>query len=99
MQIDLDSIKAMRVLVSHRALLRRYGLSIGWIWKIAASKTPGHAHVTITLPRPLPILHRILLACVLGSDRTRETLNYIRARRHSRLNILFFETPHGTRTR
>ena len=92
--MDLDGVNAMGVLHYHRRLLKRYGLTNGWRWKIAPSKTPGHAHVTITLPRVMSIYKRIALACVLGSDRTRETLNLIRATRRSSMNILFFERRH-----
>lgn len=58
---------------------------------IAPSKRPGHYHVTVTLSKRLPVMERIALQAILGSDRNRELHNWLRARRHAPHPIIFFE--------
>lgn len=55
------------------------------------SKSGKGIHVTVTLPGPLPAIERIFFACLLGSDKWRELLNYVRVCKRSPKPILFWE--------
>lgn len=91
LQVDIDSHTSLRHYGWHYRMLMEAGLTRGWRPRIVTSKTKGHAHITIRLPRPMPLLERILLQSILRSDPHRETFNYIRAKKGSRTPIAFFE--------
>lgn len=55
------------------------------------SGTPLHEHVTVTLAREVTEMERILLQAVLGSDRKREALSWVRLVNNDPNPTLFFE--------
>lgn len=91
LQIDIDSHAALRDYGWHYRMLSEAGLTRGWRPRVVSSKKKNHAHVTIRLPRALPLIERICLQTLLRSDIRRETFNYIRAKKGSRTPIVFFE--------
>jgi hypothetical protein len=90
-QIDIDSVRALDTFARQWSMLRAHGHAQGWRAKIDNSHTPGHCHVTITLPRPRPLRERVLLAALLGSDPKREMFNYCRVLERRRIPVCFFE--------
>lgn len=71
-QLDLDSAADVSVFERHSGRLKDLGLAVA-----SAESWPsksGNKHVQITLSAPVPILERIAVQCVLGSDRKREFL-------------------------
>lgn len=91
LQIDIDSGRSLRKYSRQKEILDRAGITKGWKEKLNASRTPGHCHITITLPRPMPILERIGLAAILGDDPPRAAFNYARAKNKNSLPVVFFE--------
>lgn len=91
LQIDLDGWQALMRHTHSYFLLDREGLTQGWKPHLKRSETNGHYHLTINLPKPLPVERRILLQALLGSDLSREVYNFIRSTRNSPLPIVFFE--------
>ena len=91
LQIDLDSHEALITYAGQINLLRRRSdITKGWRKTIRPSETRGHFHITITMPKPLSVKHRIALQALLGSDLKREAMNWIRAYKRQRLPILLF---------
>jgi len=91
LQIDLDGWEALMRHSHSYFLLQREGLTKGWTPVLKRSETNGNYHLTITLPKPLPVERRILLQALLGSDLSREVYNYIRSERKAPMPIVFFE--------
>lgn len=91
LQIDLDSHRAVCAYGNHYKLLTEHGLTKGWKPSITPSERKGHAHVTIKLPKPMPLLKRILYQAILRSDITRELFNTIRAEKKRKYPVIFFE--------
>jgi hypothetical protein len=91
LQIDLDGWEALMRHTHTYFLLQREGFTEGWTPKIERSAASGHYHVTITMPRAAPLLERVALQALLGSDLTRETYNYVRVKRHAKIPVVFFE--------
>ena len=55
------------------------------------SKTKLHYHVIVKLKHSLPVVDRILLQAILGSDWRKESLSYVRVMRDIENPIRFFE--------
>lgn len=91
LQIDLDGAKAVRRYGWQFWQLEQAGVTKGWREKIGPSKSPGHVHVYIRLPKPKPIMERLALQSILGDDHKRAGFNYIRVKNGSRSPIVFFE--------
>lgn len=91
LQLDLDGARAVRRYGWQYQLLARERLTRGWREKILPSKTAGHCHIIITLPRPLPLGTRIALQVLLGSDIKREMFNWIRGTKRSKFPVVLFE--------
>lgn len=51
----------------------------------------GNWHGEIKLSRPLPVMHRIALAAIMGSDRARELCNFERVQFRSKYPVLLFK--------
>jgi hypothetical protein len=90
-QIDLDGARALHRYGFQFMLLREYGITRGWKERMTPSKTPGHTHITITMPRAKPPIERVCLAAILGSDLKREAFDYCRVTRGNKYPIAFFE--------
>src|SRR5438045_4147330 len=67
-QIDLDGLRALHAFSRQWRMLESRGLTRQWKATIAPSFTKHHVHVTIRLPRARPLVWRVLLAALLGSD-------------------------------
>jgi hypothetical protein len=91
LQIDLDGWQALTRHTHSYFLLEREGLTEGWQPDLQKSETNGHYHLTVTLPKPLPVERRILLQALLGSDLSREVYNFIRSTRNAPMPVVFFE--------
>lgn len=89
LQIDLDGKVAWHFFLGQHRLLA------GLKWIPAAtqitSSPGGNIHVRILLPKPMPLIERIALQAILGSDRRREAYNYIRAKSRMPYPVLLFE--------
>lgn len=90
-QVDLDSLRDLHVFSRQYRMLDSRGLTRHWRVKVAASFARGHVHVTIRLPRAKPLIERVYLAALLGSDLKREAFNYIRVRCRRKIPVAFFE--------
>lgn len=83
----------MLVFSAQYAMLKRHGVARGWRLRLRASFTRGHVHAVVKLPRARPLVERVLLAALLGSDLKREGFNYIRilTGRRRQCPVAFFE--------
>jgi hypothetical protein len=93
LQIDIDKSKALELYGWQMYMLREAKLTKGWRVRILPSKSRGHAHILVTMPRKMRLIERILLQTLLGSDIKREMFNYLRAKRGSKLPIVLFRRP------
>jgi hypothetical protein len=91
LQLDLDGARAVRRYGWQYWQLEQHGITKGWKEKLVASKSKGHVHVYIRTPDAKPIMERIALQTILGSDTKREGFNYIRAKKRSKAPIVLFE--------
>jgi hypothetical protein len=91
LQLDLDGARAIRRYAMQYSILKRAGLTKGWIEHIRPSRRENHIHLTITLPYNLENPTRILWQAILGSDLIREAFNLVRVARGNRYPIVFFE--------
>jgi hypothetical protein len=57
---------------------------------VRTSRTPGHKHITIELPRRYRVMTRILMQALLGSDLRREMLSYASHRNQHPQPIVLF---------
>lgn len=89
-QLDLDSVRAVRQFTSQLQQLEYAGLTRGWSYQMMPSRARNHMHVVIALPRPVPLRTRVLLAALLGSDLKREMFNYIRVLTRRRYPVVLF---------
>lgn len=56
------------------------------------SRSGRNWHVEIRLSRPRPVIWRIALAAIMGSDRARELCSFERVQFRSKYPVLFFKT-------
>lgn len=91
LQIDLDGARALHVYGRQYDVLRRAGLTKGWREKVNPSRRSGHTHVTISMPRPMPLTERVGLQAILGDDLKRAAFNWCRVKRHNKYPVVFFE--------
>lgn len=87
--IDIDSEEDYKIFSKQFYLLTQFGL-VYKDYRLTTSKS-GNKHVVVTLLNPITPTERILLQAVLGSDRTRELLSYIRIRKGDPTPTIFFE--------
>ena len=90
-QVDLDGIRAVKCFTHQLYILEQGKLTAGWRFRITASRRKNHVHVTVKLPKPLPLYIRILLAVLLGDDRKRAAFNYVRTMNGNKYPVAFFE--------
>lgn len=92
LQLDIDSDEDLAYF--HKARIK-FDMHISGIdeWKIRDSRN-GNKHITVTLHNDIGPKQRIMYQLMLGSDRTREMLSYIRYRNEDPHPTLFIEkTP------
>lgn len=91
--IDIDSNEDYRVFIEHHAMLTSIGGEGGKIVSTKASKSGlPRCHIVLEFDRELSNVERVLLQAVLGSDRKRELLSWIRIRSGATEHpTLFFE--------
>lgn len=90
--IDIDDEASYQVLQAHADILDKY---IGVTKREATiSKSGGvRRHVTLTLSRDITATERVGLQAMLGSDRKRELLSFIRVLQGDEDPTVFFEKP------
>jgi hypothetical protein len=88
---DWDSRGAMEFGLKQLRMLQIRGHAEGWRIHIYRSRTRGHYHGVFTTPRDMDYKERITYACILGSDLTRELMNYARVEAGAPWPILFIE--------
>jgi hypothetical protein len=59
--------------------------------RMTPSKDSGHYHIRILLSDRLPLMDRVALQAILGSDPKRELMNWMRVRNGAPHPILFLE--------
>jgi hypothetical protein len=84
---DLDLFRRNVLRVQEDAAVLRYEV------RSSPSGRGGRYHVVVTLGRDVDPVERVLLQALLGSDRVREALSWIRARRGFEMPTIFFEKP------
>ena len=87
--VDIDDEDSMDVFAEN---IRRLN-NVSYTVAPSPSGTPGHYHITVTVPEAVSSLERIALQAMLGSDPTREILSWQRLRRGISDPTLFFERP------
>lgn len=89
--LDLDSAADRAVFDKQLAILKRHYV-VKWV-NVRPSKSGGERrHAVVTLQNPVDEKTRIFLQALLGSDRTRELLGFIRLDRNlPALPNIFFE--------
>src|SRR5579859_1045951 len=83
LQIDIDRQEDLELYKKNRQIFDRFKATIGICVEhetVGPSKSgsPGKYHVTLKLNKPVTAEQRILFQCLLGSDRVREILSYVR---------------------
>lgn len=91
--IDIDDEAGELAYTRNITKFQEHIAKIGDKGRFAPSKSGelGHYHYTLNLERNVTPLKRILFQLMLGSDRTRETLSYIRLINEDPNPTLFFE--------
>lgn len=97
--IDIDDSVSLAVFDAHIKILDG-ALGGGLLCKKRPSPSgaQGRWHITVTLPRPVKdAFERILLQCLLGSDRLHEALSWVAASNPENVQhatpTVFFEKP------
>jgi hypothetical protein len=92
LQLDLDSWDAVKFFMEQLPLARAKGLPIGAaeIRRSRNSQIKGSRHARVHLTQDVPLLERILMQALLGSDPKRELLCYHRALHGVEPNVLLF---------
>lgn len=94
LQIDVDSAEDLKIFYSSlpwlSCIAHEHGFPIREM-HYRQSRSRGHWHITILFSRPLPLMERIALQAICGSDRARELCNWERAKCRSAHPILFVE--------
>jgi hypothetical protein len=93
-QLDIDNNADLKLFFQH----------LGWLScimnetkqelrgiSLERSRSGKHWHAEISLSKPLPVMTRIALAAIMGSDRSRELCNFERVQFKSPYPILFFK--------
>ena len=72
-------------------LVQEYGHWEGWSIDWYSSRTRGHRHAIITTTRPLPIMEKMLVACICATDIQHTRQNYCRVLAHAPCPILLID--------
>lgn len=89
--IDLDSEEDKTWFYLNIGKVREQMGNVDIEWISSPSGDPGHAHVIVTLSREVSEMERILLQAILGSDRKREALSWVRLVNNDPSPTLFYE--------
>ena len=90
LQLDLDDAAAEEHYEANKWMLWQY---YDFVSEKRTTSKSGNTHVYITMGEPLPVLERILLQAVLGSDRKREFLSYRNVLDGKSDPVVLFELP------
>jgi hypothetical protein len=94
LQLDIDSAEDLKIFYAAlpwlSCIAHEHGFPIRAM-TFRASKTKNHFHISITLGKRLPLIERIALQAILGSDRARELCNWERVKCKSAHPILLIE--------
>jgi hypothetical protein len=89
--VDIDSDTDLAIFSAHVARLQQQE-PLTYIVRTSPSGEAGHYHATVMLGRDITSEEeRLLLQAVLGSDRMREMLGWMRFKKTGRAGSLFFE--------
>ncbi len=94
LQLDIDNAEDLKVFYAAlpwlSCIAHEHGFPIREL-HYRQSRTAGHWHVTIRFSKALPLMERIALQAICGSDRARELCNWERVKCKSAHPILFIE--------
>lgn len=105
-QIDIDGYRAAQEFNRRARLFARFVDVSHWTMRVERSRSrkPFHFHVTVKIAKqPLGSLsireplHGVLVASLLGSDSTREIINYARVTENRPYPICFFRAKNVRR--
>jgi regulator of sigma D len=88
LQCDLDTKQSRKTFRQQLSRLRRHG-HIKILSVVKHKSKSGNTHATVTLSRNYPLIERITLQLLLGSDVVRELCNYGRAKNSAPVPVLF----------
>jgi hypothetical protein len=92
LQLDIDNVESENFFYKQFDILNKY-LPV-FKTESAPSKSGGEKkHITVTLFRDVTPLERVGLQAMLGSDRKRELLSFIRVLNQDEDPTVFFELP------
>lgn len=92
--IDIDDEASLTTFYANLSAVERgLGAKVEMIQRPSPSGKPGRLHLTVRVPRDVTPLERIALQAILGSDRMREALSWIRLQNQQEHPTLFFERP------
>jgi hypothetical protein len=96
-QLDIDSADDLKIFYAAlpwlSCIAHEHGFPIREM-HFRTSSTRSHYHVSIRLAKRLPLMERIALQAILGSDRARELCNWERVKCRSAHPILLIEPLH-----
>ena len=90
LQIDIDNEHSYQVFKNQIVILRKY-ISVTNIEEHESKGGLPGRHITVTLFKDVTMIERLALQAMLGSDRIRELLGYIRYDRKEPRPTCFFE--------
>lgn len=92
-QLDLDTHSALKLFLQQlpwlSCIMHETGQELRGV-SITRSRN-GNWHGEIKLSKPAPVMTRIALAAIMGSDRARELCNFERVQFRSKFPVLFFK--------
>lgn len=94
--VDLDKTANVLIFMSRVESLVRNGIATDW--RITRSKS-GNSHGYVNLLRDTPLIERVALQCMLGSDLTHEYLTYMTyLKLGEQTRVVFFEKEQDAKT-
>jgi hypothetical protein len=91
LQLDIDSARQLKQAKRMIAMLQDSAHVKIIRQHIRPSKKKSHWHVSIFVAKKLPVIERIALQAILGSDPIREMMNWGRVKNDDPYPILFIE--------
>jgi hypothetical protein len=90
LQIDINSEEDYHIFTMNYQIVAKH-LTVREVEEYLSVSKYSHKHIIITLVEPLSEMERICLQACLGSDRTREALNYFRSKQGLGKAIVLFD--------
>lgn len=91
LQLDIDDSAGFQIYEKHRPMFGHF-IEIEKVTEIPSkSGKYGRKHITLILKKTVTPIERILFQSLLGSDRMRELLSWIRIQQNDLNPTLFFE--------